>query len=180
MNFNIRGENIEVTPALREYAEKKISKLGKYFNEELAQDEQEHDHQNPTAAAMTNHIVANLAVLWTKLHQYHWYVKGPHFFTLHEKFEELYNDASKWYDEIAETLLAMGAKPFSTTEQNLKYAMVEEDGGDKYRSAEEMVETIIDDFRMNRDVATGFKAYLDKQIWMLQAYLSKTALEDEE
>ena len=169
------------------------------LNEELAQDEQEHDHQNPTAAAMTNHIVANLAVLWTKLHQYHWYVKGPHFFTLHEKFEELYNDASKWYDEIAEKLLAMGAKPFSTTEQNLKYAMVEEDGGDKYRSAEEMVETIIDDFRMNRDVAvramnlageqghsvledvlTGFKAYLDKQIWMLQAYLSKTALEDEE
>ncbi|NCU16672.1 ribosome hibernation-promoting factor, HPF/YfiA family [Pallidibacillus pasinlerensis] len=35
MNFNIRGENIEVTPALREYAEKKISKLGKYFREEL-------------------------------------------------------------------------------------------------------------------------------------------------
>ncbi|UII55605.1 ribosome-associated translation inhibitor RaiA [Cytobacillus spongiae] len=33
MNYNIRGENIEVTPAIREYAEKKIAKLERYFNE---------------------------------------------------------------------------------------------------------------------------------------------------
>nr|MBO2481411.1 ribosomal subunit interface protein [Bacillaceae bacterium] len=33
MNYNIRGENIEVTPALRDYAEKKISKLERYFTE---------------------------------------------------------------------------------------------------------------------------------------------------
>jgi putative sigma-54 modulation protein len=33
MIYNIRGENIEVTPALREYVEKKISKLERYFEE---------------------------------------------------------------------------------------------------------------------------------------------------
>ncbi|WP_071393571.1 ribosome hibernation-promoting factor, HPF/YfiA family [Bacillus tuaregi] len=33
MNYNIRGENIEVTPAIREYVEKKISRLEKYFTE---------------------------------------------------------------------------------------------------------------------------------------------------
>lgn len=32
MNFNIRGENIEVTPALRNYVEKKIGKLDRYFD----------------------------------------------------------------------------------------------------------------------------------------------------
>lgn len=32
MNYNIRGENIEVTPALREYVEKKVSKLERYFD----------------------------------------------------------------------------------------------------------------------------------------------------
>jgi len=31
MKYNIRGENIEVTPALREYVEKKISKLERHF-----------------------------------------------------------------------------------------------------------------------------------------------------
>jgi len=33
MNYNIRGENIEVTPAIREYVEKKISRLERYFTE---------------------------------------------------------------------------------------------------------------------------------------------------
>lgn len=32
-NYNVRGENIEVTQAIREYAEKKVSKLEKYFND---------------------------------------------------------------------------------------------------------------------------------------------------
>ncbi|MFS8630100.1 MAG: ribosome-associated translation inhibitor RaiA [Bacillales bacterium] len=31
MRYNVRGENIEVTPALREYVEKKLSKLNRYF-----------------------------------------------------------------------------------------------------------------------------------------------------
>lgn len=33
MKYNIRGENIEVTPAIRDYVEKKIVKLGRYFSE---------------------------------------------------------------------------------------------------------------------------------------------------
>ncbi|MDP4085185.1 MAG: ribosome-associated translation inhibitor RaiA [Bacillota bacterium] len=33
MKYNVRGENIEVTPAIREYVEKKISKLERYFSE---------------------------------------------------------------------------------------------------------------------------------------------------
>ncbi|MBY6086992.1 ribosome hibernation-promoting factor, HPF/YfiA family [Priestia flexa] len=32
MMYNIRGENIEVTPAIREYVEKKLSKLERYFD----------------------------------------------------------------------------------------------------------------------------------------------------
>ncbi len=31
LNFNIRGENIEVTPAIREHVESKVSKLERYF-----------------------------------------------------------------------------------------------------------------------------------------------------
>lgn len=33
LDFNIRGENVEVTPAIREYVEKKVSKLERYFTE---------------------------------------------------------------------------------------------------------------------------------------------------
>lgn len=31
--YNIRGENIEVTPAIRDYAEKKIAKIERYFKD---------------------------------------------------------------------------------------------------------------------------------------------------
>ncbi|GAE28631.1 ribosomal subunit interface protein [Halalkalibacter wakoensis JCM 9140] len=32
MNYNIRGENLDVTPALRDYVEKKVNKLERYFD----------------------------------------------------------------------------------------------------------------------------------------------------
>lgn len=169
------------------------------LKKELEQDQVEHDHHHPTAAAMTNHVVANLAILWTKLHQYHWYVKDSEFLTLHEKFEQLYREAANWYDKIAETLLAIDAKPFSTTEQNMKYTFLEESAANKYLPAHDMVANIVDDFRMTRDVVQraiklaqeqdqpvledvliDFNGYLEKEIWMLQAFLGKTALEDEE
>lgn len=35
LKFNIRGENIEVTPAIREYVETKIEKVERYFNEDM-------------------------------------------------------------------------------------------------------------------------------------------------
>ena len=38
MNFNIRGENIQLTEALKDYVEKKIGRLEKYFEAPLASD----------------------------------------------------------------------------------------------------------------------------------------------
>lgn len=38
MKFNIRGENITVTPAIREYVEKKIGKLERYFEQKPTSD----------------------------------------------------------------------------------------------------------------------------------------------
>lgn len=35
LKFNIRGENIEVTPAIREYVETKVEKVERYFNEDV-------------------------------------------------------------------------------------------------------------------------------------------------
>ncbi len=35
LNYQIRGENIEVTEAIRDHVEKKVSKLERYFNETL-------------------------------------------------------------------------------------------------------------------------------------------------
>lgn len=42
LKFNIRGENIEVTDAIRDYVEKKVSKLERYFDKEKTIDATAH------------------------------------------------------------------------------------------------------------------------------------------
>lgn len=87
--------------------------------QERLQEEQEHKehvhHTKINAAAIADHLLGNMHTLHVKLHQYHWYVKGANFFTLHEKFEELYNENEKWFDKLAERLITSGHKPASTT-----------------------------------------------------------------
>lgn len=38
MKFNIRGENIEITTALKDYVEKKVSRLERYFEADITSD----------------------------------------------------------------------------------------------------------------------------------------------
>ncbi|RHW42561.1 DNA starvation/stationary phase protection protein [Neobacillus notoginsengisoli] len=139
---------------------------------------------------VVNKQVANWSVLFIKLHNYHWYVTGPEFFTLHAKFEELYNEAAIHIDELAERLLALGDKPVATMKEGLEKASVKEaDGGE---SANEMVKSIVDDFstligelKEGMDLATetgdettgdmllAIHASLEKHVWMLNSYLGK-------
>lgn len=73
-----------------------------------------------------NKQVANWTVMYVKLHNYHWYVKGKDFFTLHEKFEELYNETATYIDDLAERLLALNGKPIATMKESLETASVKE------------------------------------------------------
>jgi len=134
--------------------------------------------------------VANWSVLYTKLHRYHWFVKGPHFFTLHEKFEELYNESADVVDEVAERLLAIGGTPIATMKEYLNIATLEETKEES--SADEMVSSLVEDYKylkkelkelaelsdqhgddVTNDLAVGLLEKIDIHIWMLSAYLRK-------
>jgi starvation-inducible DNA-binding protein len=160
--------------------------------------EHNHDHHG-TAAFMVNHIVANLGMLNVKLHQYHWFVQGPHFETLHAKFEELYYEVNQYFDAFAERLIAVGEKPYATLEEFMEHAFISEKIYDEKIPAEQMVENIVEDYRTIRDVTSKgieladnegdtvtedmlveYKGSIDQNIWMLQAFIGKDALEDEE
>ena len=88
--------------------------------------------------------VSSWSVMYAKLHNYHWYVKGHQFFTLHTKFEELYNEATLHMDEIAERILTLGGDPVATLKQHLEQSVVKEANGQE--QAEEMVKTIANDY----------------------------------
>ncbi|MGF6948058.1 starvation-inducible DNA-binding protein [Neobacillus sp. B4I6] len=115
-------------------------------------------------------------------------MKGPHFFTLHAKFEELYEEAAATIDEFAEQLLTIGGSPISTLKEYLQLATIEETS--ETLTAEEMVQTIVHDFSLiidelkagmevaeqNNDEVTsdmflGLLGKLNKHNWMLQSFL---------
>lgn len=135
-----------------------------------------------------NKQVANWTVLYFKLHNYHWYIKGRHFFTLHEKFEELYNEASGYVDELAERVLALEGKPIGTLSECLKLASIKEASSEE--NEESMVKSVMQDLsqivkeledgislaeqandEVTGDMFIGIKQSLEKHIWMFNAYL---------
>ncbi|NMD69063.1 DNA starvation/stationary phase protection protein [Bacillus sp. DNRA2] len=138
-----------------------------------------------------NKQIANWSVLYVKLHNYHWYVKGEQFFTLHVKFEELYNEAALHVDEIAERLLAIGGVPVATMRENLELSSIQEANGSE--ASQEMVQAIINDFMLiigelkegmslaaelsdetTGDMLLAIHSGLEKHVWMLTAYLGKS------
>lgn len=140
--------------------------------------------------AQLNQQIANWNVLYTKLHRFHWYVKGPLFFTLHEKFEELYNESGLVVDQLAERLLAIGGQPVATMKEYLETATLAETNNET--KASEMVAALVADYKqmkdelaslanlaeenhdiITNDMATGLIESLDTHIWMLTAYLGE-------
>jgi len=141
-----------------------------------------------TVAKQLNQQVANLSVLYVKLHNFHWFVKGESFFQLHEKFEELYDETTEIYDAVAERMLMIGEKPVATLKGALELATIKEATGKE--TTKEMIESLIHDYKLlndefghaipiaesaNDDVTvdllTSNRAVFQKHIWMLQELL---------
>lgn len=144
-------------------------------------------------SAMHNELnkqLANWIVTEMKLRNFHWHVKGPHFFTLHAKFEELYGEAAEHIDVLAERLRALGDNAVTSLGEALKLATVQEDTDS--RTAEEMVETVVHDFALmidelqtalsftesigdevTHDLLLEIQTGLEKHVWMLNAFIGK-------
>lgn len=134
--------------------------------------------------------VANFTVLWTKLHNYHWYVKGHNFFSLHDKFEELYDTASTYVDELAERLLAIGGEPIGKQSDAIERASVKEaeydiDANEMVRQLAQDYDTVIKELDEGRkiaedagddrtaDIFIGMITDIEKNNWMLKSFLGK-------
>ncbi|SHF89939.1 starvation-inducible DNA-binding protein [Salegentibacter echinorum] len=138
-----------------------------------------------------NVLLADYHLYYQKLRNFHWNVIGKNFFDLHEKFEELYNDAKVKVDEIAERILTLRYEPTSNLSEYLKASSLEESKSDL--SDYEMIETLLKDHglllkQMRSVVEVADKANdegtidligayireLEKTSWMLDAWKMKT------
>ena len=92
-----------------------------------------------------NRHIANHAVFYQKLRNYHWNVSGPAFFQLHAKFEEMYLRTAEEIDTLAERVLALGERPVSTMAEFLEMSNLSEDS--RVPNSSQMVGNLVEDIQ---------------------------------
>lgn len=139
-----------------------------------------------------NTLLADYHIYYQKLRNFHWNVIGKNFFDLHEKFEELYDDAKLKVDEIAERILTLRFQPTSNLSDYLKASNIKESSSDL--SDTKMIQILLDDHgvilnQMRKvidvagkggdegtiDLIGAYIRELEKTSWMLDAWKMKTS-----
>jgi len=143
-------------------------------------------------------LLSNMQIYFINLRGMHWNIKGKRFFELHQKFEELYRDASEKIDEIAERILMLEGEPTHTYSEYIKNATIKSIKNISNSSV--AVESIVKDLQylisLEKDLfdysneyhdwgtntlAGGYILQHEKSLWMLKAYLKqeeKSTVED--
>jgi len=138
-----------------------------------------------------NDLLANYHIHYQKLRGCHWNVKGQNFFTLHIKFEELYNNAVLTIDELAERVLTLGKPPVSTFADYIKISKIKEINTIGLKDTS-MVKAIIDDMATlislerdimeisekagddgTNDMINKFMQFKEKNTWMLRSFINE-------
>lgn len=139
---------------------------------------------------LLNKNLANLQILYVKLHNYHWNVKGMNFKSIHEMTEAYYDYFAEQYDEVAERVVQLGGKPLATLQDYLNNASLKEESKNDF-DVKIVLNSVLADFEYlnkefkiisktadeNLDMPTASYAdnnvaWLEKQIWMIKASIS--------
>lgn len=137
-----------------------------------------------------NVLLADYHLYYQKLRNFHWNVVGHNFFDLHNKFEEMYEDAKTKIDEIAERILTLRYQPTSNFSDYIKMSSIKE--ASENTKDMEMVQKLLEDHgkllkQMSIVVETadksedegtidligGYIGYIEKVSWMLDAWSMK-------
>ncbi len=141
-----------------------------------------------------NKELSNFAVLYIKLHRYHWFIQGKMFFELHSKFQEWYEETAQVIDNFAERILAINGKPLATMAMYLKETSLREAAADDepsemlkvlYGNCEQICDEFKDGMKMcerlgdyvTADMLTGLQGSLEKRQWMLKSLLTDKSFE---
>jgi starvation-inducible DNA-binding protein len=138
-----------------------------------------------------NDLLANYHIHYQKLRGCHWNIKGQNFFTLHIKFEELYNAAVLNIDELAERILTLGKPPHSTFSDYIKTSKIKEINTIGLKDTA-MVKALIDDMAIlialereileiteqagddgTNDMINKFMQFKEKNTWMLRSFINE-------
>ena len=122
-----------------------------------------------------NILLADYHLYYQKLRNFHWNVKGHHFFQLHVQFEEMYNDSKIKIDEIAERILTLRFQPLSNYSDyldnaSLKEALIKDNDLllKQMRKTVELASEAGDEGTI--DMLGAYIRELEKNTWMLESW----------
>lgn len=101
--------------------------------------------ENQKLINQLNQNLADVQVLYVKLHNYHWNIQGMQFFSIHNVTEEYYNFFAEQYDEIAERILQIKGKPLTTMKSYLEKTGISEEDKKEF-SASDVLKGVTADF----------------------------------
>lgn len=148
-------------------------------------------HIEKSAALVTslNGLLSTYQIQYMNARGFHWNVKGPNFFELHTKFEEIYNDLLMKVDEIAERILTIEGAPLHAYSDYMSQSKISE--AKNISDGKSCVENLLQGYttliQMQRDIlqaaadaddegtASLMSDYIKEQeklVWMLRAYLN--------
>ncbi|WP_242360836.1 DNA-binding protein [Limosilactobacillus antri] len=104
------------------------------------------DHHQPTAAAMTGHIISNLLIHSLKISQANLFAKGSASLFLAEKATGWVAYERQEIDQLNHLLVNNGESIPTITTQFREYTMLEENGSSKYLAGEEQLFALVRDF----------------------------------
>ena len=141
-------------------------------------------------AKKLNILLANYSIFYQNTRGAHWNIKGEDFFTLHPKFEELYDNLILKIDAIAERILTLGFTPEHNYSEYLKSATIPE--SKEVSNGTKCVENILTSFQTviqlqrelldisgdsgdegTNSLMSDYITEQEKEVWMYSAYLGK-------
>lgn len=109
-----------------------------------------------------NKLLADLVVEYHKLQNFHWYVKGADFFTVHAKLEDYYNSINKDVDEVAESILMLDGKPLGSLKDFMAHSSIKEaEAG--FMKSDVILKEVAADFALLLQEAVEIKKAADQE-----------------
>ncbi len=142
-------------------------------------------------AALLNQQLADITALVGQLKQAHWNVKGLHFITFHQLFDDVHANLHPYIDDIAERIVQLGGVAQGTVQdaaQNTNIPTLPEGAytaefilpilvrhyaqlANNIRSALDVVDDLDDD--VTEDLLIDLLRKMEKDLWFLEAHLQQ-------
>ena len=109
----------------------------------------------------TNNYLANIGVMYIKLHNLHWNVVGLNFKEVHEYLETLYDYFATTLDEVAEFIKMEEGYPYASMADYLENATIQEIDSMDIKSID-VLTVLLEDIKTLKAQANVIRTYTDK------------------